>query len=42
VQLEDADLNDVVLHAGLSVVVTVDTEHHRHLFGSGRAAVAQR
>ena len=41
-QLEDTDLGGVVLHAGLSVNVTVDTEHHRHLFGHGTPAVAQR
>jgi membrane fusion protein (multidrug efflux system) len=41
-QLEDADLDGVVLHAGMSVDVTVDTEHRRHLFGHGTAAVAQR
>jgi membrane fusion protein (multidrug efflux system) len=41
-QLEDADLGGVVLHAGLSVDVTVDTEHHRQLFGHGTPAMAQR
>ena len=33
---------DVSLHTGLSVNVTVDTQHRRHLFGSEGAAVAQR
>jgi membrane fusion protein (multidrug efflux system) len=41
-QMDDQDLDGVPLHAGLSVVVTVDTEHRRHLFGIGGAAVAQR
>jgi membrane fusion protein (multidrug efflux system) len=41
-ELQDADLGDVLLHAGLSVDVTVDTGHRRHLFGHGTAAVAQR
>ncbi|WP_454883197.1 hypothetical protein [Sphingomonas oryzagri] len=29
---------DIPLHAGLSVDVTVDTGHRRHLFGKGTAA----
>ena len=41
-QLDGADLDGVELHAGLSVYVTVDTGHRRHLFGHGAAAVAQR
>jgi membrane fusion protein (multidrug efflux system) len=41
-QLEDAALDPLGLHAGLSVDVTVDTEHRRHLFGSDARAVAQR
>jgi membrane fusion protein (multidrug efflux system) len=39
---DDSNLDGVVLHAGLSVDVTVDTGHRRHLFGRGSAAVAQR
>jgi membrane fusion protein (multidrug efflux system) len=39
---DDPNLEGVVLHAGLSVDVTVDTGHRRHLFGHGSAAVAQR
>jgi len=39
---DDRDLDGVVLHAGLSVDVRVDTGHRRHLFGHGSAAVAQR
>jgi membrane fusion protein (multidrug efflux system) len=41
-QLDDAALDGVALHAGLSVDVTVDTEHRRQLFGHGAAAIAQR
>jgi membrane fusion protein (multidrug efflux system) len=41
-KLEDQDLDGVVLHAGLSVLVTVDTGHIRHLFGSGHSVLAQR
>jgi membrane fusion protein (multidrug efflux system) len=41
-QLEDAALDQVALHAGLSVDVTVDTQHRRRLFGHAAAAVAQR
>jgi membrane fusion protein, multidrug efflux system len=40
-QLDDAAMNAVALHAGLSVDVTVDTQHRRHLFGHS-TAVAQR
>jgi membrane fusion protein, multidrug efflux system len=40
--LNEADLNGVVLQAGLSVNVSVDTGYQRHLFGSDSAAVAQR
>jgi membrane fusion protein, multidrug efflux system len=32
-QLDDADLDGVILHAGLSVDVKVDTQHRRRLFG---------
>lgn len=32
---------DVPLHAGLSVTVTVDTGHKRHLFGGGETALAR-
>ena len=39
--LDEADLHGVVLQAGLSVNVSVDTGHRRHLFGRG-SAVAQR
>jgi membrane fusion protein, multidrug efflux system len=39
---DDSNLDGVVLHAGLSVDVTVDTGHRRHLFGHDSAAVAQR
>jgi membrane fusion protein (multidrug efflux system) len=43
VQLESSELGDVLpLHAGLSAEVTVDTEHHRRLFGSSSKSVAQR
>jgi membrane fusion protein, multidrug efflux system len=41
-QLDDAALDGVALHAGLSVDVTVDTQHRRRLFGHGTAALAQR
>jgi membrane fusion protein (multidrug efflux system) len=41
-QLDDAALDGVALHAGLSVDVTVDTEHRRQLFGHAAAAIAQR
>jgi membrane fusion protein (multidrug efflux system) len=41
-QLDDAELDGVTLHAGLSVNVTVDTQHRRRLFGHGTAALAQR
>jgi membrane fusion protein (multidrug efflux system) len=41
-QMDDQDLDGVQLHAGLSVDVTVDTQHRRHLFGRGHAEVAQR
>jgi membrane fusion protein, multidrug efflux system len=42
-QLQDSDLGDALpLHAGLSAEVTVDTEHHRSLFGSSSKRVAQR
>ncbi len=40
--LDDPNLDGVVLHAGLSVDVKVDTGHRRHLFGRSSAAVAQR
>ena len=40
--LADADLDGVVLQAGLSVNVSVDTGHQRHLFGQQTAATAQR
>jgi membrane fusion protein (multidrug efflux system) len=40
--LNEADLHGVVLQAGLSVNVSVDTGYQRHLFGSDSAAVAQR
>jgi membrane fusion protein (multidrug efflux system) len=33
---------DVPLHAGLSIDVTVDTGHKRHLFGKGQSAAAAR
>jgi membrane fusion protein (multidrug efflux system) len=39
---DDPHIDEVPLHAGLSVDVTVDTGHRRHLFGSDGAAVAQR
>jgi membrane fusion protein (multidrug efflux system) len=32
-QLDDTELDGVTLHAGLSVDVTVDTQHRRRLFG---------
>ncbi len=41
-QLEDPALDGLVLHAGLSVDVTVDTEHRRHLFSHASSPVAQR
>ena len=42
-QLEDSDLGDALpLHAGLSAEVSVDTEHHRSLFGSSSKSVAPR
>jgi membrane fusion protein, multidrug efflux system len=41
-QMDDAALEGVMLHAGLSVDVTVDTGHRRHLFGYSAGAVAQR
>lgn len=41
-QLADTELDGVILHAGLSVDVTVDTQHRRRLFGHGTAALAQR
>jgi membrane fusion protein, multidrug efflux system len=40
--LNEADLHGVVLQAGLSVNVRVDTGYQRHLFGSDSSAVAQR
>lgn len=41
VQFEiDSLPRDVPLHAGLSVEVTVDTGHKRHLFGGGTSAAA--
>jgi membrane fusion protein (multidrug efflux system) len=36
VRLEFTPRPDVPLEAGLSASVTVDTNHHRHLFGGGR------
>jgi len=39
---DDPHIDGVTLHAGLSVNVTVDTGHQRHLFGADTAAVAQR
>jgi membrane fusion protein, multidrug efflux system len=43
-QLDDnCELGDSMpLHAGLSAEVSVDTEHHRHLFGSQSKSVARR
>jgi membrane fusion protein (multidrug efflux system) len=41
-QIDDQNLDGVPLHAGLSVDVTVDTQHRRRLFGGGRSEVAQR
>jgi len=41
-QLDDSALEGLALHAGLSVDVTVDTQHQRRLFGHETAAVAQR
>jgi membrane fusion protein (multidrug efflux system) len=41
-QLEPQELKDLAVHAGLSVSVTVDTGHQRHLFGNDAAQVAQR
>jgi membrane fusion protein (multidrug efflux system) len=40
--LDEADLHGVVLQAGLSVNVSVDTGHRRHLFAQGSATEAQR
>lgn len=40
--LNEADLHGVVLQAGLSVNVSVDTGYQRRLFGSDSSAVAQR
>jgi len=40
--MDDAALEGVMLHAGLSVDVTVDTGHRRRLFGYSAGAVAQR
>jgi membrane fusion protein (multidrug efflux system) len=41
-RLDPADLDGVVLQAGLSVNVSVDTGHQRHLFGEPAAATARR
>jgi membrane fusion protein (multidrug efflux system) len=42
-QLDPSELGDgLPLHAGLSAEVTVDTEHHRSLFGGPSKRVAQR
>ena len=41
-QLDDKDMDGIPLHAGLSVVVTVDTQHRRHIFGGSGAEVALR
>jgi len=41
-QFDPEQLDGVALHAGLSVDVTVDTEHHRQLFGQNAAQVARR
>lgn len=41
-QIEPGDLGGIALQSGLSVVVTVDTGHRRHLFGSGGESLAQR
>jgi len=41
-QFEGAAVADLALHAGLSVDVTVDTQHRRHLFGHATSPVAQR
>jgi membrane fusion protein (multidrug efflux system) len=42
-QLESSAFDDgLALHAGLSAEVTVDTEHHRHLFGHAGKQLAQR
>jgi membrane fusion protein (multidrug efflux system) len=42
-QLESSELGEALpLHAGLSAEVTVDTQHHRAIFGSSSKSVAQR
>ena len=42
-QLDAAGFGDTTpLHAGLSAEVTVDTEHHRSLFGHAGKQLAQR
>jgi len=41
-QFEPDEINGIPLHAGLSVDVTVDTQHHRHLFAHDAAQVARR
>ena len=42
-QLESGELSDATpLHAGLSAEVTVDTEHHRSLFGHSGKQLARR
>jgi membrane fusion protein (multidrug efflux system) len=41
-QFDSEQLDGVSLHAGLSVDVTVDTQHQRHLFGHDAAQVARR
>jgi len=42
-QLDAGEFDDSTpLHAGLSAEVTVDTEHHRSLFGHARKQLAQR
>lgn len=41
-QLDERDMDEVVLHSGLSVLVTVDTEHRRHLLGDDPPAVSRR
>jgi membrane fusion protein (multidrug efflux system) len=40
-QFEPDEIDGIPLHAGLSVDVTVDTEHHRHLFAHEAAQVAR-
>jgi membrane fusion protein, multidrug efflux system len=41
-QFDDGAVDAVALHAGLSVDVTVDTGHRRHLFGEQGSAIARR